>query len=108
MSEESGNVANATSALGDGDVALDAVPKGARAAYSVRYSASTDTDAANDPAPVGYARYTGAKQSGEGKNNRAYLEVPNYNCQNLGGNFAISGWCRMSELVGGYNGFTRN
>ena len=108
MSEESGNVANATSALGDGDVALDAVPKGARAAYSVRYSASTDTDAANDPAPVGYARYTGAKQSGEGKNNRAYLEVPNYNCQNLGGNFAISGWCRMSEFVGGYDGFTRN
>ena len=116
MSEERGVVKNSTSKLGDNDVELDAVPAGARAQYSVRYSPQAegiDADVDNNPAPVGYARYTGAKNdyttdANKGVLQRAFLKVPSYNCQNVGGNFTISGWYRMSEFEGGYNGYTRN
>ena len=94
MTEASGNVTNATSKTGVGGVALDAIPSGARAAYSVR---SAD-------APIGYARDTGAQDVNHDSNGRALLRVPNYDNLALGSTFTISGWWKITDYHGNWDG----
>lgn len=104
MTEESGNVANMTSKTGVDGASLDAVPAGALKANSKRHTANE--------APIGYARFTGAKQdSSDHKRSRAYLKVADYSNLELGGNFLISGWYYMTEYKNGgedWNSTTRN
>lgn len=94
MTEASGNVANATSQTGVDGVALDAIPSGARAAYSVR----------SGDAPIGYARDTGAQDVNHDSNGRAFLRVPNYDNLELGDTFTISGWWKITDYHGNYDG----
>ncbi len=94
MSEAFGNVTNATSKTGVGGVPLDAIPSGARAAYSVR---SAD-------APIGFARDTGAQDMNHDSNGRAFLRVPNYDNLELGSTFTISGWWKITDYHGNYDG----
>ncbi len=94
MTEASGNVANATSKTGVNGVSLDAIPSGARAAYSIR---SAD-------APIGYARDTGAQDVNHDSNGRALLRVPNYDNLELGDTFTISGWWKITDYHGNYDG----
>ena len=94
MTEASGNVANATSKTGVNGVSLDAIPSGARAAYSIR---SAD-------APIGYARDTGAQDVNHDSNGRALLRVPNYDNLALGSTFTISGWWKITDYHGNYDG----
>ncbi|MBR1836931.1 MAG: hypothetical protein IJ783_06545 [Kiritimatiellae bacterium] len=93
MTEESGNVANSTSKTGVGGVALDAIPSGARAAYSARSS----------DAKIGYARDTGAQDVNHDSSGRAFLRVPNYDNLEIGDKFAISGWWKITDYHGNYD-----
>lgn len=94
MTEASGNVTNATSKTAVGGVPLDAIPSGTRAAYSVR---SAD-------APIGFARDTGAQDMNHDSNGRAFLRVPNYDNLELGSTFTISGWWKITDYHGNYDG----
>ena len=94
MTEASGNVANATSKTGVDGIALDAIPSGTRATYSVR---SAD-------APIGFARDTGAQDMNHDSNGRAFLRVPNYDNLALGDTFTISGWWKLTDYHGNYDG----
>ena len=100
MSEESGSVANMTSKTGVGDASLDAVPAGARSAYSVRHTANA--------APVGYARFTGATDSNNAQNTRAFLKVADYSNHGLGSKFIVSGWYYMTEYNSDGSHYLRN
>lgn len=93
MTEASGNVANATSKTGVNGASLDAIPSGARAAYSVR----------SGDAPIGYARDTGAQDVNHDSNGRAFLRVPNYDNLELGNTFTISGWWKITDYHGNYD-----
>lgn len=90
MSEESGTVANAT----EHGTMMDAVPAGARAAYSQRTTVT---------APIGYARDTGAEDVNDDVKGRAFLKVSNYDSLALGDTFTLSSWIRIKDYHGNYD-----
>lgn len=91
MTEETGNVANATSKTG-----MDAeIVKGSAADDSYRYTT----------APIGFSRHTGAKKTNNATG-CSYFRIP---MVDLEGTFIVSGWMRMTDYDSQWNGnFTRN